>query len=164
MIAAIIHGVFASNHNRGKIVAIMESVIPNACYAIGDGDGSKPNTTIESTFPNAGYAIRDSDGCKRGATLESTLSNTCYAIRNSDGAKRNAIIESERFNTRYGVLAVMIHYMRRDRYVSCHATVICVGYGGGLALFVYRIRNIVNGIVNSCYHDGRGILVGNNLN
>ena len=83
--------------------AISESIISNARYAIGDGDGGQRRATIESIISNTRYAVGDGDRGEGGAIKESTISNAGYAVGDIDRGEGGAIIESLNSNARDAV-------------------------------------------------------------
>ena len=50
-----------------EAAAIIESLIPNPCHALGDVNGSEAAAIIESTVSNARHALGDGDGGEAAA-------------------------------------------------------------------------------------------------
>ena len=55
--------------------AILERVLSNARYAVGDGYGGEGGATIERIVSNACYGVGDGEGGEGGATPERRFSN-----------------------------------------------------------------------------------------
>ena len=91
----------------------MESLISNACYAIGDGDGCKRGAITESIISNTPYAIGDSGSLTPCNKRIGSRLNDCIAILSAiigcitafdyHRCKRRTIVERKISNTCYAI-------------------------------------------------------------
>jgi type IV secretory pathway VirB2 component (pilin) len=80
IIATIVCGISALHINRGEGYAAFESIYPNACNAVGDGNGGEGGAILESKISNGRYVFWDGNRGEGGATIESPTPNICYAV------------------------------------------------------------------------------------
>ena len=67
-------------YHSGEGGATPERTFSNACYGVGDSDGSEGVATTERTVSNACYGVGEDYGGKGGAPSERTVSNACYGV------------------------------------------------------------------------------------
>ena len=80
--------------NRGQTAATIESLMSNACDAIGNLNRGQTAAIRESLFSNAGDAIGNCHRGQTGAITKGTLSNACDAIGNRHRGQTAAPSES----------------------------------------------------------------------
>ena len=80
IIATIVCGISALHINRGEGYAAFESIYPNACNAVGDGNGGEGGAMLESKISNGRYVFWDGNRGEGGASIESPTPNICYAV------------------------------------------------------------------------------------
>ena len=134
ILSAIVGSITTFDHDRSNGIAITESTISNARYAVRDGDRGEGRATIESTTSNARNAIWNGDGGERGTTHKNINSNARYTIGDGDGGEGGATIESIISNARYAV--------RNDCILTASNEGIGSGFNNCIAVFTTIIYGI----------------------
>jgi hypothetical protein len=69
-----------------ELIAILERILTDALYAIGNSNARKVSATGNCPFSNTRHAVRDFDAFEFRATTECTSANACDATICRDGA------------------------------------------------------------------------------
>ena len=107
--------------NGGQAAASRESIIADACHAVGDGDGGQTATARESRTADARHAVGEGDGGQAVAVAESSITDACHAVGDGNGGQATANLmivdpgfESRNADARHAVSNTII--LKRCRY------------------------------------------------
>ena len=64
--------------------------MPDACHAVGDGDGGQAAATTKGIVADAGHAVGDGDGCQAAAIIECPVTDSGHAVGDDDGGQVTA--------------------------------------------------------------------------